>query len=266
MNAWQLSQQLAYLAKARVWPDGTGEKVLGDCVITAATDEDTFGILRAPYLLINVGESPADRTLPDFYLQAFSLALGVIVEGDRFGQSAIIGGARSGGQGASAGRGLLEVEEEILAAVAELTGANGVNAACAYKSGIAAGIIQGRGYVAQRAYRIECSATAARYYHPPQNLAKSGNTVSWTLPPDRWDRYQIILRKASGSTPPASATAGTGVTLGSNLATSVTDATTGTWTYAIFCAYDEKHTGTPATAQRYSSAATTIPGTTLTVT
>lgn len=264
MTPWQIARQIRHLLLAQTWPDGDTERVFGDVMVTAATDEEAFGLVQHPYCLINVGDAPADRDHPGYYRQAMSCAVGVVVEGGQYGEEALIGGARGSGQGSSSGRGLLEIEEEFLKAVSLLTGADGVNATCSFASGVNAGIVQGLGYVAQRAYRIECAATSERYYHPPQDLAKSGTTVSWVLPPSRYDFWKVRLFKQSGATAPGYEE-GTEVTISDPTAdTSVTDSHSGETTYAIFAVYDETHTGTPDSDQRQSAAGVT--GTTLTVT
>lgn len=270
MNTWQLARQIKYLIRSRSWPESSPEKVFGDVIVSAALDEDTFGLLTFPYVIINPQDGDADTENAEWTRQVFSVVLGTRVEGGQFGEEALLGGVRSNGVAGSGGRGLLELEEELLAAISMLTGADGVNATSSYRTGAAAGIVQGIGYVAQRAYRIECMASRARYYHPPQNLRKSGGNIVWTLPPDRFDRYKIILRKAAGATPPSGPTDGDDVPLGSDLATSVANSDT-TTAFAIFCEYDESQdpgetlVGAPSGQERYSDASSSIPGTTLVV-
>lgn len=66
-------------------------------------------------------------------------------------------------------------------------------------------------------------------------------SLTWTDSPTRFDSAGTVIRRASGGTPPTSATAGTGVT-GSPFArgtNSVTDSTgTGEFSWAAFAAYD----------------------------
>jgi hypothetical protein len=92
------------------------------------------------------------------------------------------------------------------------------------------------------------------HYYP--NVLEAMRT-RWISPQfvatNRFDRRQMVLRR--GATLPASATAGTGVTLSGDLATSVVDTPgAGTWYYALFAAYDEYGS---ASNERYSAAATT---------
>lgn len=105
------------------------------------------------------------------------------------------------------------------------------------------------------------SARTSRFYHAPFRFAAtpgSGQVVmTWTLAPTRFDTLRVILRRATGSTPPATVTDGTGVTLSGDLVTSKTDSglAAGTYSYSLFMAYDETN-ATPTTADKYSAAAT----------
>lgn len=274
MTPWQMARQLKHLLENRKWP-GSNNHVFGDVVVTAALDEEAFGLIRNPYVLIQPqSASPYDGGEdPLFYEQSWGIALGVVVEGDQMGEGAILGANRAGsaatGQQSSAGRGLLEVEEEMLAVFELLRGANGQRAACAWRSAVGAGIVQGMGYVAQRTYQLACPCTGARYYHPPQDLTKSGGVVSWDMTDAaaRYDFWKVRLFRKSGTTAPTYEEVGaTEVTIADPTSdTSVTDGTSGTWTYSIFAVYDETHEGTPSKDERQSSAGASITGTTRTV-
>ena len=273
MTPWQIARQIKFLLESRTWPGGSS-KVFGDVRVTAATDEDTFGMLANPYVLINALDgTPYDGGGdPTFYQQAWACAVGTRVEGGQYGEEALLGGSRIGagatGQQSSAGRGLLEIEEEFLKAVNLLRSANGQRASCTWRSAVGAGLVQGMGYVAQRSYQIECPCTAERYYHPPQDLTKSGNTVSWDMSEaaSRYDFWKVRLFRKAGSTPPTYEEGGaTEVTIADPTSdTSVTDVAS-TVAYSIFAVYDETHEGTPDEDQRQSSAGTGIPGTTIVV-
>lgn len=267
MNSWQVIKQLRFLIKAETWPDEAAEKVVSDVLLTPALPEEAWGDVRTPWVMLAPADATADDQNPDLLTQRFKMLLVCSAAGDHHGESVLVGTGRGGGQGSSKGRGILEVEEEVLDASGKLTGADGVNLICTRKG--TAGLLRvgDMSFLAYREYTLECLVTRQRYYHPPRNLAKSSSTVSWALPPARFDRYRILLNRKSGATAPSSAhdSTATDVSLGSDLATSVSDATSGTWTYAVWCAYDETHSGKPRTEERYSDAGATYPGTTLTV-
>jgi len=117
-------------------------------------------------------------------------------------------------------------------------------------------LLEGTEIAVRGEYVFAATVSYERFYHSCEQFkaadAGSGNaSLSWTIPPDRFDRDKVILRRAAGSTPPASATAGTGVTLSGDLATSVTDNPgSGSFAYSLFGAYDESGTA------RYSASRT----------
>jgi hypothetical protein len=83
-----------------------------------------------------------------------------------------------------------------------------------------------------------------------------GSTVlTWNLPPARYDRNALILRRAAGTTPPASTTAGTGIAVGALVTTLLNTPGVGTFSYSLFMGYDELNS-TPTTSDRFSAAAT----------
>ena len=113
-----------------------------------------------------------------------------------------------------------------------------------YSGAAESAFVEDISYVAEREHRMKAFCTRAHTYHPPINLAKSGSTVSWKLPPDRFDFWKVRLFKKAGSTAPTSyadAVANwTEVTLAAPTTdTSVVDAHSGTTSYAIYAVYDE---------------------------
>ena len=261
MNTWQALRQLKALLLAAEWPDGDQEKVLGSCLVTVAMEEQAFAQLRPPTALIVPTDAQHDPEDPGLVMQQVELVLVVPMRSSPWGEDLLLGGPRTNGQGSSSGRGLLEVEEAVLSAVRELDQTDGIRLRLQQAGSAAAARDQGWGDVMTRSYRLELWTGMDRSYPPPSRLAGSDGgsgvaNLTWTLPPSRFDRLNVVLRRASGSTAPASVTDGTGVTLGSALATSVADNPgVGTWSYALFAGYDEAN-ATPATADRYSEAVT----------
>lgn len=263
MNAWQAARQLRSLLLAAAWPDGTAGGVFGDVLVTQDEFSAVSQAFRSPMALIRVGQGTADRQQPKLIRQQIEVALVVALPGGAGAQASLLGGPRTGGQGASSGRGLLEVEEQLLRVAGKLGGANGVRLQLV-GSGAGEPVQDPRhGWLVARGFVFEAWLSSERSYPAPVNLvatavgASSGQvTLTWRNPPSRFDLLSVILRRASGSTAPASATDGTGVTLSGPLAISVTDTPgAGTWSYALFAAYDEV-SATPATADRYSSSIT----------
>lgn len=270
MNAQQFARQIQYVLAAQTWVDSPSEYVFGrhaggigaggSVIVTDGPEAKALAELRTPFCLVTVGDNRPDEEHPDLEQQDFDLILVVQVEGDDLGERVLLGGPRpsAGGQGSSRGRGMLEVEERVKAAAGRLTGADGCPAALACVGSPPSVKVEGGYMVSSRKYRLRAWCTRQRTYDPPTALVATGGvgsvTLSWALPPTRWDLRQMVLRKASGSTAPASASAGTGVTLSGDLATSVVDTVAaGTWSYALFAGYSE--TGEAAN-ERYSSQVT----------
>lgn len=259
MNPWQIAKQLRYLLSARVWSETSGQRVFGVVKVTNAPAEGAINTLIRPWVFVRIGGASVEPDQPGYLHQTYEIVLCTSLSGDQYGENALLGANRNAGAAnVSDGRGLLEVEEELLAVVRQVQETSGVKIVASHRSDIEPVLVDGRSEVLSRIYSVEADCTDARYYHPPMNLVATpagGGTVSltWSVPPDRYDRYRVILRRASGATAPPSATSGMGVTLSGNLATSVTDSPgAGTFSYAIFASYDETN-ATPSVDQRYSS-------------
>lgn len=271
MNGWQVVQQMQYLLRVLRWQDGGQEAVFdpGSVLVTGGAVRDSLeGVIR-PLAMIFPGSRQNDPEYDGLGEESFGVRL-VHWDGDSRGELVLVGGNRkSSGQGSSEGRGLLEYETEVLRAIEHLGDFVGVRVAGGFRSAPEVAYDPELDYTASRVLTIAAETTRERYYHAPQRLvatALGGGSVSlaWALPAARFDfhdtvttpsiaaRGRVVLRRASGSTPPASATAGTGVTLSGDFATSVTDTPgAGTHSYALFVGYDETGSGSP---ERYSDA------------
>jgi len=274
MNTYQVSRQVRYLLISRNWT-GSSNKVFGSgsVLVSQRIGEEAKTMLRSPFALIRIEDGtidPLSNQQADYIQQRFGVLVGSATPGDHVGEKALLG-ANIPDRTKSEGRGILELEEELFAAIEFLNTQNGVVTQFKAASAVGAELDPALGYVAYRTYSFEALLTADRYYHAPRKLAATGGvgsvSLTWQLPPDRYDRFRILLRRATGSTAPADQTAGTAVTLGSNLATSVTDSglSAGTYSYSVFCAYDETN-ATPAQEDRYSGVENGMQVTSITVT
>jgi hypothetical protein len=157
---------------------------------------------------------------------------------------------------------LLEVQEQVFDVLDLLTGADGIEINHRASSMVDAAQI-GKTWIAARAYRFDMLTTTDKYFHPPTRLAatdQGGGTarLTWKAAPTRFDTLggdtpKYTLRRASGSTPPASETSGTGVSVTDGVVTHDDTPGSGTWSYSLFAQYDETGTGT---AEKYSPADT----------
>ena len=253
MNIWQQAQQLRYLMQSAEW--SASVPVFGSAVVSAGAREipQSQG-QRLPMVWIQPGSATSDAEEPSLITAQWTLWIIASVASDAMGEASLLGANRVGS--GSRGRGLLELEEQLTTTIAAGLDDIGMRHYVRARSAPAALVDEALGYVVLRSYTVETLATTARYYHPATRLAATGAALTWTLPPDRFDRYRVVLRRASGSTPPATVSSGTGVTLASDLPTSHTDSPgIGTWSYSLFSQYDETN-DTPAAADQTSAADT----------
>lgn len=256
MNSWQAARQIQYLLQQETWDGSTPVFASANVVVTVASEDDFYTPTRSPLAIVTPLNRRDDEQEPNLKTETFGVRLVVINRHDEVGEAALIGSNRTG-QSDSRGRGLLEIEEKLFDAVALADRTSGFRVVCR-AAGAGRAEIRDDLYLCARDYELEAVVTADRSYAPVRKLSSSvasGTvTLSWTLPGDRFDRRQVVVRRASGSTAPASATAGTGVTLGSDLPSTVDDTPgSGTWSYAVFVGYDEYGS---STNERFSSSAT----------
>jgi len=265
VNVWQMTRQLQYILEGKLWPGGAF-KVFKVVRISVAPDDELQNKERFPFVAIRPMGAQADPNQseePRLLVQNYAMRVFVAQDGDDVAESAIIGAHRAGGALSSRGKGLLEVEEQLIDAVGLVTGANGAKILNSLRSAVDMIREDDRPHIVLRDYLFEAVVGNARFYHPGTRLAATapgGGVVSltWKLPPTRFDFVRMRLRRAVGSTPPSSPTDGTDVTLAAPATdTSKTDTPgAGTFSYALFALYDDLH-NTP-TAELTASASDTV--------
>jgi len=238
--------QVGYRLALATWPGG--DPLFAAVHVTRGSPQAVQELverLAVPFCLVR---PDAAERYGDEHDDLLSLRLGILFaaaeagDAGALGERATAGGARVGGDASSSGRGVLELEERVRSELERVDEALGV---FLHPTGgeLASVAVPGAPYVASQEIFVEVRCARDRYYHPARNLSASvvAGTVNlaWTLPPDRWDRLRVMLRRIAGSSPPTTTT-GTEVTLSSDLATSASDTPgTGTWTYGVFAGYDE---------------------------
>ncbi len=257
MNEWQVCRQIAYRLRGRVW-EGTGQPVFpaDSVVVTAAPPRDMLGDFRKPMAIVRPRELSADpdhRQEPG--LERGNVIVTLVVEhpGDRSGQAAMVGASRAGPD-QSFGRGLLEVGEEAKAAIRLLSRDGGLRIRFV-AAGAATPELLDKRYTLIRDYLFEATFTDRRTYEAATKFAGTvaGPSVNltWTLPPDRFDRDKVVLVRKAGASPPASIADGTVLALAGDLVSSHADAPgVGTWSYGLWLRYDEYEDGA---SYRYSA-------------
>ncbi len=272
MNSWQVLNQIKYLLQQARW-EGTSTVIFApESVKVVGSDSDVDAIDARPVLpmALIVPESgtadPQHGEESGYMARNISIVLVTRNENDRLGMAGIMGANREGISD-SRGRGVLEFEGELFRAIKQLVINSGVN--IAFKGNGSSATRKDADDIAYaiQEYQFEAFCTTALEYFPGRKLAAQPRTgevsLSWAVPPARYDRYRMVLRRAAGSTAPTSISSGTGVTLASAMATSVVDSglAAGTYSYALFCTYDDMCEGvdgqfTPAQDLRASDSVT----------
>ena len=253
MNRLQFARQIQTLLRAITWADSAVLFAPGCVIATAGMWEESVKERRLPLALIRPGAVQIDPTMserPDLMRIDFTITLVVATAGDQYGETTMIGANRTGG---SKGRGLLEVEELVLAALAQLGPASGMPIVYRGASAAQPTYNEHLGYMLVCDYTYEALGTVSRTYQAPSGLVATGGSgsaaLSWNASV-RYDKRRFILRRASGSTPPATSSSGTGITLGGTPdganVTSKTDTglSAGTYSYSLFAVYDDTNAST----------------------
>lgn len=259
MNTWQVCKQLKFLLLARKWENNpAGEFVFNQqgVVVTVGPTDHAFQSMIPPFALLKPGSALSDPSYdeaPDLIQQALAILIGVVIPGDPYGESALMGSNRQG-QTDSRGRGLLELEEEVYAAIELLNQIEGVEIQSRAKSEAGAEMIDETRYSAFRELDFEIITSTTRSYPPVRNFTATDATggdadLSLYLPPTRYDTRNIKILRVSGSTPTTDPTdAGAEVVVdaaaGSDPYTLTDSPTAGVWSYSAFATYDEWGSGT----------------------
>jgi hypothetical protein len=259
VNKWQLVKQIQFTLRARTW-EGTGSVVFApeSVIATAGPVEEALADRCVPIAVIKPMGGEDDDDEPGIVRQSIVVRIGTSGE-DQLGEASLMGANRSG-TSTSDGRGVLEVEEELLATLKEMSKINGITVVSRGASATVAEIDKNLRHVTWVEHAFDAWITTDRYYPPPRLLEAAvpgGGAVNltWSLPASRFDRCSLVLRRAAGATAPATIADGTGVAVGA-LDTSKNDVPgAGVWSYSLFMGYDEVNSPV-STPQRYSAAAT----------
>lgn len=285
MTDWQIEKQVKYALLARHWEGNAAYEVVfasESVFVSVAEIEKALAYDRTPFAMIRPGEAIVDPDrdeAQDLLRFTFTVRVLAACAASAMGEEGLIGAWRAGatttGQGSSQGRGLDEIEEEVRAAIRLMQPQNGIRIQFRGKSAVGATQQSDATHIVFRDLVFEAMGTADRDYEPPTNFRATGGAgsiaLAWTNPPDRYDLYKIIIRRAAGAVAPTSVSGGTGVTLTNDtitatitrngLDTSKSDSVAaGTYSYAFFVQYDESHNSgdAPTSAERTSVAATVL--------
>lgn len=246
MNEFQMAQQFKFILNQAVWP-GSANPVFGAAVISPKTNADLLGKFNLPLGVIRLMAGQADPSRgeePLLFRQTIAVRLLVANEHDGELESAIIGANRKSTTD-SDGRGLLEIQERLLAELGRITGINGARIINTWRSRTDVLDQEHGTSVAVRDYLFDAMIGNDRFYFPATRFlavdaaAPGDADLTWRLPPSRFDFVNVKILRKVGSTPPSGPADGT-VILASGTGVSFVDSpSAGTFSYGIFGAYDE---------------------------
>lgn len=264
MSPLQVIKQIRYLLRTATWSESPAQVVLGTSVyVTQGWDDEADNPVRLPFAVLALGPQTADQHDPHLLTQEIILVTATSVHGDPLGEHSLIGGpgATTGRWGKSEGRGLLDLETALLTSIGRMTGADGCPILVTHGSAPAPEKMGEDVHLVHRQYVLQVVCTRQDEYPAPQNLVVNVTTpgqatLTWDLPPARFDRYAMVVNRASGSTAPTSPTAGTAVVVGaSDTSVVVSGLSAGVHSFAVWMSYDDV-ASPPATAHHYSSQVT----------
>ncbi len=249
-NRYQQARQIAHMAKnVLVLP--SGEPVFQDTWISGGVAKDDGDLpdeigVAFPFFIVRPGDKIPDGEHKHRKRCSWSCLYGVSVKADATGEAATIGFIRD--PTSIEGYGILEIEE-FLEALFEQTSitVDGLEMSNVQTRMIGPSRSQRFGYVMLQTLEMESYAGSVRRYPGVCELfstaAGGGSvTLSWDLANGwarAWNQNRQVLRRAVGSTPPATITSGTDVPV-AVLDTGVVVATgAGTHSFSLFNVYDE---------------------------
>lgn len=261
----QADRQIAYLLTLAKWADTPGTNQVLESVVSAVDLQDSlepFLLDRTlPFAVVVPGPMTCDRQRPDRSLEA-RWVVKIVAQNvtDRFGQAAIVGANRSS-MGAGAGKGADEIVEEVLRLFSPLTdSAYALQGYVELAQPVRPLRSSDNSIVVAELQFVALDVRSTRYYHTGrQFLATPGAggskqvTLTWALPPNRFDRVGGYLIRKAGASAPTTILDGTDLGIAA-LATSYVDTTptADVYSYTYFVGYDELNTPA-ATPNRYTS-------------
>lgn len=269
MNVWQVCQIIQSKLRARTWPNGTAVvfdtnsvRVIPQGDEIAALDE---GLILPLCLLMSLsGEMDSEhREEPNYVRRVIDITLVTSNQGDRIGETPIMGGMKAN-LITSPGRGLLELEEQLFAVIAKLGVEQGI---IIQFSGFGEGIVRrdaGNNYIGIQDYTFVVYCSTESEYPGVDNYVARGGTadiiVNFTYPMTNPMTYRAVTVYKAGSTPPTSISDGTvaeSTTGWTGLAAhslTISGLAPGTYSVATFVTYCDPNV-TPQTDQYSSTAA-----------
>lgn len=258
MNAQQIARQIKHRLDKAKWP-ASASKVFGSVIVSVRIPQKLLDRQRMPVIVIRPGGAQADPERgeeTELIQQTFFVRLFAANEHDGEGEAAILGSNRKGDT-SSQGKGLLELDGRLIKEIGSVTGIDGCRILNSFRSSADVELEAGTGAVVYRDYLFDALVGNDKFYHSPKRLvatAPGGGDASltWRLPPDRFDFVTVELVRKTGSTAPTSPTDGTSVNKSPTDTSFVDSPGVGTFSYSAFAWYDEDKK-TPADENIFST-------------
>ena len=257
MSPWQSARQIAYLLRSKVWADSPGAHLLTKCIVTSIDPPKLIGEISMPFATVNRVETIYDEENLELVKSAsFRVAVIAEVSADNYGQGVLVG-ANVGQQGSSGGKGLEELVQALIASL-HPEQIPGLLCVCG-KPEVAQVKLENQVNIGVATFTVSVMNLSATPSYDPVYRLKATNgsgqvTLSWALPPTRFDTLAPIVRRSgAGGSAPATPSSGTGVSVSPGDTSVTVTGLSGTYQFSVFMSYDETH-GTPVTADRYSDA------------
>jgi len=155
MNTWQLLSVVKARLLAAAWVASPSANVFGTVKITAGPQQTGVERMRFPAMMIAPGGSVADRLEPKLLEQTINFRLVVKVAGDAWGESALMGGPETVTGGDSKGKGLFQIEEQMLTVIQDLQQKDGIRIRQISQSAVQPAEVEELGYVVIRDYTMQ---------------------------------------------------------------------------------------------------------------
>ncbi len=252
MDVWQQARQIQFRLRGRKWLDApANDPIFGTVLVSPGQQEELTDRVGFPFLWINDAGAefdPQDREQLRLFDQSWELMIFHSNMGDGgSGQGLLLGANRTGGKTSSKGRGLMEVNRELLDTLASLGPADGMSLRMMAKSKVRPLRIKKHGYLIQQAFAFNTRASNQLTYPAPTRFTAVGGVgsiaLTWIEAPDRYDLVPAaayIVRVDSGGTPPTTPTGGTGgTTFAKGVSAGAFATAPATYGVSIFAAYDD---------------------------
>lgn len=163
MNTWQALQQVQYLLQQAEWEAGVPVWASDSVIVTVGPEAGAAGDRILPLALIRPGASRVDPRhdgeFEDLIECEIAVRLVTSIPGDRFGQTALLGGHRAGDL-ETPGKGLMQLEEKLLATLRGVDDDNSLRIQLRATSAAAAQPSSDLGYMIWRDYVFQALVTA----------------------------------------------------------------------------------------------------------